>query len=213
MRHIEINKKDLQMKEVDWAGFLSKEDAKKSKLIKENKNNKYHLGHIKEDVGYSALHDWVRYHKRKTGECGICGTRESGYKDKDFDLANISGEYKRDINDFEWLCRKCHMLKDGRLNILLKFNDIKKELEKLNYENFTFDPKKYSALLLTHAHLDHCGRIPKLINSGFKGKIYATDATKELAFIVMADSAKIAVEDAEDENKRRLKENRILTTM
>ncbi len=81
------------------------------------------------------------------------------------------------------------------------------ELEKLNYEDFTFNTKEYSALLLTHAHLDHCGRIPKLIRSGFKGKIYATDATKELAFIVMADSAKIAIEDAKDENRRRLKEN------
>ncbi len=81
------------------------------------------------------------------------------------------------------------------------------ELEKLNYENFAFDPKEYDALLLTHAHLDHCGRIPRLINSGFNGKIYATDATKELAFIVMADSAKIAVENAENENKRRSREN------
>jgi len=81
------------------------------------------------------------------------------------------------------------------------------ELEKLNYEKFPFDPTEYDALLLTHAHLDHCGRIPFLINSGFKGKIYATDATKELAFIVMADSAKIAIGNAEEENKRRLKEN------
>ncbi len=81
------------------------------------------------------------------------------------------------------------------------------ELEKLNSENFAFDPKRYDALLLTHAHLDHCGRIPRLISSGFKGKIYATDATKELAFIVMADSAKIAVEEAEDDNKKRLKGN------
>ena len=57
-------------------------------------------------------------------------------------------------------------------------------------------------MLLTHAHLDHCGRIPKLIADGFKGKIYATDATKALAFIIMADSAKIAIEDAMRENKK-----------
>jgi len=81
------------------------------------------------------------------------------------------------------------------------------ELEKLNSEDFTINPKEYSALLLTHAHLDHCGRIPKLIRSGFRGKIYATDATKELAIIVMRDSAKIVEEDTLKENRRRKKEN------
>jgi metallo-beta-lactamase family protein len=81
------------------------------------------------------------------------------------------------------------------------------DLEKLNYENFSFNPSEYKALLLTHAHLDHCGRIPHLIREGFSGKIYATDATKELAFIVMADSAHIAVEDTAKENRERAKEN------
>jgi len=81
-----------------------------------------------------------------------------------------------------------------------------KETEKLNYDNFDFDPKEYDALLLTHAHLDHCGRIPKLVRYGFRGKIYATDATKELAFLIMMDSAKIAAEDTANENKRRAKQ-------
>ncbi len=83
-------------------------EAKNSKLIKNNEDNKYHLGHLKTNVGYGALHDWVRYHKEKTGLCYICGSNESGYKDRDFDLANISGEYKRDIDDFVWLCQRCH---------------------------------------------------------------------------------------------------------
>jgi len=81
-----------------------------------------------------------------------------------------------------------------------------KELERLNYEDFKFDPSAYNALILTHAHLDHCGRIPKLVKYGFKGKIFATDATKELAFIIMMDSANIAKKDVENENKRRAKE-------
>ena len=81
------------------------------------------------------------------------------------------------------------------------------EHENLNYAGFKLNTKEYSALLLTHAHLDHCGRIPSLVNAGFKGTIYATDATKALAFIVMADSAKIAMEDTKNENKRRSKEN------
>jgi metallo-beta-lactamase family protein len=82
-----------------------------------------------------------------------------------------------------------------------------KDLNRLNYEKFEFNPRKYQALLLTHAHLDHCGRIPLLVKSGFRGKIYSTDATKALAFVIMADSAKIAAEDTKNENERRSQEN------
>ena len=81
-----------------------------------------------------------------------------------------------------------------------------KEMERLNYENFDFDPKQFNAMILTHAHLDHCGRIPKLVRFGFKGKIYATPATIDLAFVILMDSSKIAAEDTENENKRRAKE-------
>jgi metallo-beta-lactamase family protein len=81
-----------------------------------------------------------------------------------------------------------------------------KDMERINYENFNFNPGEYNALILTHAHLDHCGRIPKLLKFGFRGKIFATDATKDLAFIIMMDSAKIAAEDTDHENKRRAKE-------
>lgn len=82
-----------------------------------------------------------------------------------------------------------------------------KDSEKLNYQNLEIKPGEYSALLLTHAHLDHCGRIPLLVKSGFRGKIYSTDATKALAKIIMLDSAKIAAEDTRNENIRRAKEN------
>jgi metallo-beta-lactamase family protein len=82
-----------------------------------------------------------------------------------------------------------------------------KDLERLNYEKFGFSPRKYKALVLTHAHLDHCGRIPLLVKNGFRGKIYSTEATKALAQVIMTDSAKIAFEDAITENKRRAKEN------
>jgi metallo-beta-lactamase family protein len=81
-----------------------------------------------------------------------------------------------------------------------------KDNARKNYEKFDFEPGKYRALLLTHAHLDHCGRIPKLVKNGFRGKIFSTNATKELAYIIMADSAKIAAEDTKHENKRRAKE-------
>ncbi|MFA5855986.1 MAG: MBL fold metallo-hydrolase [Candidatus Pacearchaeota archaeon] len=81
-----------------------------------------------------------------------------------------------------------------------------KDIERLNYEEFNFNPKEYSVLILTHAHLDHCGRIPKLVRYGFRGKIFATNATKELAYIIMMDSANIAKRDTEEENKRRKKQ-------
>jgi hypothetical protein len=60
-------------------------------------------------VGYDALHGWIRHHKPKPELCERCKAKPPR------DLANISGKYLRDINDFEWLCRKCHMEKDGRL--------------------------------------------------------------------------------------------------
>jgi metallo-beta-lactamase family protein len=82
-----------------------------------------------------------------------------------------------------------------------------KDSERLNYEKFDFNPRKYQALLLTHAHLDHCGRIPLLVKSGFRGKIYATEATKALAQIIMLDSAKIAAEDTKNENQRRAEQD------
>ena len=81
-----------------------------------------------------------------------------------------------------------------------------KDTERLNYEDFAFNPGEYDALILTHAHLDHCGRIPKLVKYGFRGKIFATDATRDLAFIIMMDSANIAKKDTEKENERRARE-------
>jgi hypothetical protein len=74
-----------------------------------------------DNVTYGALHDWVKWHKIKPVVCSICN------KDKRLDLANISGTYKRDLDDWEYICRRCHMVKDGRLYKLTK-------VEGLNYE-------------------------------------------------------------------------------
>jgi metallo-beta-lactamase family protein len=103
----------------------------------------------------------------------------------------------------------CYSLVSEENNILVDCGMFQggKDMEKRNYEGFGFSPRKYKVLLLTHAHLDHCGRIPLLVKNGFRGKIYCTDATKALAFVIMTDSAKIAEEDTKNENKRRAKEN------
>ncbi len=61
------------------------------------------------DVSYGALHDYVKSHLPKPILCNECSL------EKPLDLANISQTYKRDLEDWEWLCRKCHMIKDGRL--------------------------------------------------------------------------------------------------
>jgi metallo-beta-lactamase family protein len=67
-----------------------------------------------------------------------------------------------------------------------------------NRVGFGFEPSELDALLLTHAHLDHCGLIPLLVKEGFRGPIYATRATCELAELVLLDSGKIQVENAKD---------------
>ncbi|MBU0627943.1 MAG: MBL fold metallo-hydrolase [Nanoarchaeota archaeon] len=99
----------------------------------------------------------------------------------------------------------CYSIKTSKDKILIDCGMFQgnKKTEQLNYIPFAFNPKLYTALLLTHAHLDHCGRIPSLIKQGFKGRIYSTSATKDLAFVVMMDSAKIAFHDTENENRRR----------
>ena len=77
-----------------------------------------------------------------------------------------------------------------------------------NWEPFEVPPKSINAVLLTHAHLDHCGLLPKLVKEGFKGKIYGTSATGEIAQIILFDSAKIQEEDAEYKRKRHAREGR-----
>ncbi|MDQ6758210.1 MAG: MBL fold metallo-hydrolase, partial [Bacteroidota bacterium] len=85
------------------------------------------------------------------------------------------------------------------------FQGMGQETNDLN-RNFGFDAASVDYLILSHAHIDHCGLIPKLVKDGFNGKIFATDATKDLAAILMEDSAGIQENDLKFVNKRRAAE-------
>lgn len=76
-----------------------------------------------------------------------------------------------------------------------------KELRLLNWEYLPVDVSTIDFVLLTHGHLDHVGYLPRLINAGFKGKIYGTDPTLDIAEIILRDSAKIQEEEAERANR------------
>ena len=77
-----------------------------------------------------------------------------------------------------------------------------------NWEKFRCVPSELQAILLTHAHLDHCGLLPRLVNQGFRGKVICTPATADIAKIILLDSAKIQEEDAAYKKKRHQREGR-----
>ena len=71
----------------------------------------FHYDLRKNTKNYAAIHWWVRKNKPKSEVCEKCGKK----KDYTLEVANISGNYKRDINDYLYLCRRCHMIQDGRI--------------------------------------------------------------------------------------------------
>ncbi len=81
----------------------------------------------------------------------------------------------------------------------------KAELEDKNAEPFDYDPKEIDFMLLTHAHIDHSGRIPKLYNEGYRNKIYAHKATCDLCALMLPDSGHIQEMEAQWKNKKRIR--------
>jgi metallo-beta-lactamase family protein len=81
-------------------------------------------------------------------------------------------------------------------------------LKDRNWEPFPVPPDTLDAVLLTHAHIDHCGLLPKLVREGFRGRIYCNDATADIAKIMLTDSAKLQEEDAQFKKDRHKKEGR-----
>ena len=98
-------------------------------------------------------------------------------------------------------------LKNGK-KILLDcgmFQGMGKETDMLN-RHFGFTPREIDVMILSHAHIDHSGLIPKLIAEGFEGKIFCTPATKDLTTVLLEDSAEIQEDDVKYTNKRRAAE-------
>ncbi|MEE9422059.1 MAG: MBL fold metallo-hydrolase, partial [Gammaproteobacteria bacterium] len=99
----------------------------------------------------------------------------------------------------------CHILRTEEHLILLDCGLIqgRREVEALNREPFPFSPDEISAVVLSHAHIDHSGRLPLLIKQGYTGPIYTQNATADLCDIMLQDSAYLQERDAQYENKWR----------
>jgi len=99
----------------------------------------------------------------------------------------------------------CYLLETGTHRILLDCGLFQgsKETEKQNEADFPFDPAGIDAVVLSHAHLDHCGRLPKLVKDGFKGAVFLTEASFPLIELMLRDAVHLQLRDTEWENKRR----------
>ena len=97
-----------------------------------------------------------------------------------------------------------HLLTCGDTRILVDcglFQGLK-NLRELNWQHLPVNPRDIDAVVLTHAHLDHCGYLPRLVVDGFTGPIYATPSTRDLAELIMLDSAWLQEKDAEYANRK-----------
>lgn len=126
----------------NWTGKKHTEETKrKMSLVQRSENNANWKG---DKVGYKSLHEWVRRYLPKPKLCKDCKLV------KPFEVANISQKYKRDLVDWEWLCRKCHINKDGRHRRMMKL--LKKALKKLKDRICGYCNKKYKPQMFTQKY-------------------------------------------------------------
>lgn len=99
----------------------------------------------------------------------------------------------------------CYLLETDSYRLLLDCGMFQgsRKTEEQNIADFPFDPVSINAVILSHAHLDHCGRLPKLVKEGFSGGLYLTTASHPLLDLMLKDAVHLQLKDTEWENKRR----------
>ncbi len=104
----------------------------------------------------------------------------------------------------------CHILHVGERRVLLDCGMIQggRQSKVRNREEFPFDPGSLDAVILSHAHIDHSGRLPLLVKRGYTGPIYTHQASRDFAWVMLADSAELGERDTERENKRRQRQGK-----
>ncbi|WP_294345510.1 MBL fold metallo-hydrolase [Prosthecochloris sp.] len=106
----------------------------------------------------------------------------------------------------------CHIVRINGRRILLDCGLVQglPEEEALNREDFPFDPRAIDAVVLSHGHIDHSGRLPLLVKRGFRGPVYTHPATRDLALVLLQDSARLNERDTDYENRIRQKKKQPL---
>ena len=96
----------------------------------------------------------------------------------------------------------CHIVEAAGLKVLLDCGMFQGHDHARNREPFPFDPKEIDYVLLSHAHLDHCGMLPRLVREGFRGRVVSTEPTADIARLILLDAAHLQEEEAEREARR-----------
>ena len=110
----------------------------------------------------------------------------------------------------EGVTGSCHLISTEEHKILLDCGQFQggKSMEAMNREAFPFTPEEIEFVVLSHAHIDNCGRLPLLAKRGFRGQIYCTDATADLLEVMLRDSAYIHEKDAEAQSRKNARKGK-----